>query len=318
MNRRRFLHQTGTAVAATALTSLSPALNAQSRSSKTKMRIDLTFPKLGMGCDQTLAVSLAGKNGFQSVGGDTGRIGNMNRSELDALNALREQNRLVWGTCGLPVDFRGEEARFKDGLAQLKLVAPKVQHLGIGRMTTWISPSHGELTYLQNFKRHAERLKQIDAVLADHDIRLGLEYVGTQLLRFNRKQPFIHTSAEVIELIDATGGTQLGLILDCWHWWTSGEDTSDLKKIDRSQIVSVEINDAPEGIEREYQKDNQRGLPATTGILPLKDFLTAVSGTGFDGPLMAEPFYAPLRKMSPEEAAAEVAAALKRSVALID
>lgn len=280
------------------------------------MKIDLNFGKLGMRCDQKLAIELAAKNGFQSVSGDSGQITRMSNSELDDVNALREKNNLLWGACGLPVDFRSSDERLGDGLEELRKVGPKLKHLGIQRMTTWISPSHGELTYMQNFKRHAVRLKQIDAVLAEFDIHLGLEYVGTQLLRFNRKHPFIHTSAEVLELIHATGGSHLGVLLDSWHWWTSGESVADLKKLEKSRIVSAEINDAPGGLAREQQKDNDRRLPATTGVLPLKDFLSAVDSTGFDGPLMVEPFYPPLRKMPVEKAAAEVAASLKRSIAL--
>jgi exodeoxyribonuclease-3 len=52
-------------------------------------------------------------------------------------------------------------------------------------------------------------------------------------------------------------------------------------------------------------------------VNPKFDFLVAVAETGFDGPLMAEPFFAPLREMPPAEAAAEVARSLKAAVALI-
>ncbi len=316
MNRRHFINRTGVSAAVVTLAAYPFSLLAQQQT-KSHMKLDLTFPKLGMKCDQTLAVELASRNGFQSVGGDTGQIAAMNVSQLDALNELRAGKNLVWGTCGLTVDFRRDDKTFEDGLRQLQEICPKVNRLGIPRMTTWISPSSDALTYRQNFQLHVERLKRIDTILAQHDIRLGLEYVGTQLLRFNRKHPFIHTSAEMVELINETGGTHLGLILDSWHWWTSGESVDDLKAIKKSQIVSVEINDAPEGIEREQQKDNQRGMPATTGVLPLKDFLTAVAETGFDGPLLVEPFYAPLRNMPPAEAAVEVAKSLKAAVALI-
>lgn len=316
MNRRQFINRTGVSATVLAVAANTPGLLAQ-RSPSYKMKIDLTFPKLGMKCDQTLAIELAAGNGFQSVGGDTDQISAMSDAQLDALNQLRASKKLVWGTCGLPVDFRRDDDRFKKDLAQLRKICPRVKRSGIPRMTTWISPSNGELTYRQNFNQHAERLEQIDKVLAENDIRLGLEYVGTQLLRFNRKHPFIHTSAEVLELIHVVGGTHLGLILDSWHWWTSGESVDDLKKIKKSQIVSVELNDAPVGIDREQQKDNRRGLPTATGVLPLKDFLTAVAGSGFDGPVMAEPFHAPLRELPPAEAAADVAKSLKAAMALV-
>lgn len=314
MNRRNFLLTSASGVI---LTAVSRPLTAQTNPSGHTMKRDLTFPKLGMKCDQRLAVELAAANGFQSVGGDTGQLTRMSPDQLNSVKELAAAKGLVWGTCGFPVDFRKDEPTFQDGLKQLPEACRAARELGIRRMTTWISPASSELTYLQNFALHTDRMKRVNAVLADHEIRLGLEYVGTQLLRFNRLYPFIHTSAEVMELIDASQGTHLGLILDSWHWWTSGESAEDLKRVPVERIVSVEINDAPPDLAREYQIDGQRRLPASTGVLPIADFLGAIAASGFDGPLMAEPFYAPLREMPPEVAAVEVAASVNRATALI-
>jgi len=189
--------------------------------------------------------------------------------------------------------------------------------LGVQRLTAWISPAHAELTYRKNFDRHVERMKRLDDALGRHELRLGLEYVGTQLGRFNRKHSFIHTSAEVLELIEAAHAGHLGLIVDSWHWWTSGEDAADLRRLTASQIVSVELNDAPEGLAREQQIDNQRRLPASTGVLPLADFMTALAAIEFDGPVYAEPFYAPLRQEPVETVASQVAEAMKRAFNLL-
>jgi len=52
------------------------------------------------------------------------------------------------------------------------------------------------VTYLQNFKLHASRLRPVAQMLADQGMRLGFEYVGTQSLRNSRKYPFIHTMVE--------------------------------------------------------------------------------------------------------------------------
>lgn len=314
--RRQFIQQGGrTLLAATLAGALRVKAAAPTKS--TAMKLDLTFPKLGMKCDQRRALELAAQHGFISVGGDTSQIAAMSEADLAALDALRRQNNLTWGTCGCPVDFRRDDATFEAGLAQLSAAGPRLQQLGLKGMTTWISPAHSELTYLKNFARHVERMKRIDEMLGRYQLRLGLEYVGTQLGRFNRKHGFIHTAAEMLELIDATKGTQLGLILDSWHWWTTGETAADLASLKAAQIVSVELNDAPEGIAREQQIDGQRRLPAATGVLPIADFLKAVTSTGYDGPVYAEPFYAPLREGTVEAAAEQVAAAMKRAFALV-
>lgn len=313
IRRRQFLGQTALAVTGASFLPRG-AIHGAASSPAFSMKLDLTFPKLGMKCDQRLAIELAAQHGFQSVGGDTGQITALADGQLDELNALREGKGLVWGSCGLPTDFRKDDATFAAGLKQLAIAGPKVKRLGIPRMTTWISPSHGELTYRQNFTLHVERMKRLADSLAPFGIRLGLEYVGTQLGRFNRKHAFIHTSAEMLELIAETGASNLGLILDSWHWWTSGETVADLQRLKAAQIVTVELNDAPEGLAREQQIDGQRRLPATTGVLPVRDFIGAVAGTGFDGPVMAEPFYAPLREGTVESAAEQVATSLRRAI----
>jgi sugar phosphate isomerase/epimerase len=312
--RRTFFERSGRVAVAAVVTGALPSVAADPQQ-PSRMNLDLNFPKLGMTCDQRQAVELAAQHGFSSVSGDSGQLARMTETDLASLDSLRLQKGLVWGTTGCPVDFRRDDATFDTGLAALSALGPKLKQLGLTRLTTWISPAHSELTYLQNFARHVDRMKRLDEILGRFELRLGLEYVGTQLGRFNRKHGFIHTAAEVLELIAAADASQLGLILDSWHWWTTGETAADLASLKAAQVVSVELNDAPEGLAREQQIDNRRRLPASTGVLPVADFLKAVANIGFDGPVMAEPFYAPLREGTVEAAAEQVAAALKRAFA---
>lgn len=312
--RRTFIERSSRVAFAAAVTRALPSV-AAGLPKPTRMKLDLNFPKLGMTCDQRRAIELAAQHAFSSVSGDSGQLARMSEADLASLDSLRLQHGLVWGTTGCPVDFRRDDATFDAGLAQLAALGPKLKQLGLTRLTTWISPAHSELTYLQNFALHVERMKRLDEELGKFDLRLGLEYVGTQLGRFNRKHGFIHTAAEVLELIAAAGASQLGLILDSWHWWTTGETAADLASLKAAQVVSVELNDAPEGLAREQQIDNRRRLPATTGVLPVAEFLKAVANLGFDGPVMAEPFYAALREGTVDAAAEQVAAALKRAFA---
>lgn len=316
LNRRQFIDRGTLGVVASTIMGAWPLL-AKDSPGKNQMKLDLTFPKLGMRCDQRHAIELAAELSFQSVGVDTEQVAAMSEADLDKLNAFRESKGLIWGIAGCPVDFRRDDATFAAGLKDFAVIAPRLSRLGIAGMTTWISPANSELTYLKNFALHVERMKRLEEILAENNLRLGLEYVGTQLARFNRKHPFIHTSAEVLELIEATGARHLGLVVDSWHWWTSGETADDLRKLAGSQIVSVELNDAPRNLPREQQIDNQRRLPASTGVIPMKDFLTAIASTGYAGPAYAEPFYAPLREQSVDVAAEQVATAVKSAFALV-
>ncbi len=62
-------------------------------------------------------------------------------------------------------------------------------------------------------------------------------------------------------------------------------------------MVAVDLNDAPAGIAVHDQIDNRRELPAATGVIDLSAFLSALVEIGYDGPVRAEPFNAPLNKL---------------------
>ena len=186
------------------------------------------------------------------------------------------------------------------------------------RVGTWLRPSSDELTYMQNMKRTADRLRKVASVLQDRNLRLGLEYVGTKRNWTAMRYSFVHTMAETKDLIAEIGARNVGIVLDSWHWWTSGETGSDIRTLSNSDVVSADLNDAPAGIERDEQYDNQRELPLATGVINIRDFLEALVEIGYDGPIRAEPFNRGLREMDDDEASRITGRAMTRAFALVD
>ena len=270
---------------------------------------------LGVRADQAQSIEMAARHGFESVQpfpGDLLRDGV--ERHLDALR----KHRLKWAAAGLPVQFRTDDAEFEEGLASLPASADILQKAGVDRVGTWLSPAHDTLTYLQNFRRTAGRLRRVAEVLADHGMRLGLEYVGTKRNWTAQRHSFVHTMAETKELIAEIGSTNVGFVLDSWHWWTSQETGEDIRTLSGGEVVSADLNDAPLGIEREQQYDNQRELPLATGVINVREFLEALVEVGFDGPVRAEPFSRDLSEMEDEEASRISGQALRRAFALVD
>ena len=74
----------------------------------------------------------------------------------------------------------------------------------------------------QNFAFHRDRLRPAAQILADKGISLGLEFLGPKTLRDGKPFEFIHTIEGMLELCDAIGTGNVGLLLDAWHWYTSG------------------------------------------------------------------------------------------------
>lgn len=282
-----------------------------------RMTINLVCGMIGVQANQRAAIDLAHAHGFESVEAMPNDLARMSETELKELRAEMKSKNVAFGAAGLPVDFRQDEGRFLEGLKSLPRLASALQRAGVTRVGTWISPSHNTLTYTQNFKQHARRLREIADVLRDKNIRFGLEYVGTKTLRDRARYHFVHSMAETKDLLAEIRLPNVGFVLDSWHWWNANETAEDILTLQAEQIVAVDLNDAPAGIPKEKQIDGQRELPMATGVIPVGDFLNALQKLGYDGPVRAEPFNKPLNDLNNEEACAKTAEALRKAFALI-
>jgi len=272
----------------------------------------LSLGRIGFKATFPDAVHLAAKHGFEGLDPDAGYFASLSDDALKrVLDDLKMKN-LRLGAAGLPVEFRKDETTFADGLKRLPAVAATLQKAGVARVSTWIMPCDEDLTYLQNFRQHAYRLRACAAILKDHGQRLGLEYVSPRTLWRSRRHPFVHTMSEIKELIVAIGTGNVGVQLDSWHWFNAEETADDILTLRNEDVVTVDLNDAPAGLSLDQQVDNQRELPGATGVIPVQAFLGALRKIGYDGPIHAEPFNAALRSKPIDEACALTAAAMKK------
>lgn len=281
------------------------------------MTMDLDGGRIGVDVPLREAIRLAAQHGFESVAPNTEELARLSETELQGALQDLQSTDLVFGAAGLPVDFRNDAATFQQGLERLPMLAQALERAGVTRIGTWIMPAHATLTYRQNFQQHVDRLRPIAEVLAEHNVRLGLEYVGTKTLWTSEKYPFVHTMAETKELIDAIGMSNVGFVLDSWHWHNAGETQDDILTLSDSDIVAVDLNDAPFGVDTDELNDTSRELPMATGVIDMAAFLEGLVQVGYTGPARAEPFNARVNNLPPEEAVAVTADAVKEAFALM-
>ena len=311
MNRRQFLLTT-TLAATSGLTARSePAPNHR------RFTIDLTPGAIGVSGELPEIIRLAHTHGFESVQPDTGYLARQDDAGIARTKAALAEAGLKWGAAGLPVEFRRDDTTFRRDLERLAPVAQALKKAEVTRIGTWLSPASGELPYDENLQRHVTRLRETARLLADHGLRLGLEYVGTPSLRARAKHEFVHKLAQARELIAEINVPGVGLVLDSWHWWTAGDSVADLRQLRNEDVIAVDLNDAPAGVALAEQQDNRRELPVATGVIPVKDFLAALVAIGYDGPIRAEPFNQPLNALDNEAACARTAEAMKKAMALV-
>ncbi|HEV2493636.1 MAG TPA: sugar phosphate isomerase/epimerase family protein [Terriglobia bacterium] len=274
----------------------------------------LSLGRLGFSGTFEESVALAHQYGFEGVDPDAALFARLSDEDLKRRLDDLASKKLRLGAAGLPVDFRKDEATFNEGLKRLPDAAKALARAGVKRVSTWVLPSSNELTYLQNFRVHACRLRECARVLADHGQHFGLEYVAPRTFWRSERHPFIHTLSEMKELLVVIGTTNLGVQLDSWHWYNAEETAADLETLKATEIMTVDLNDAPR-LPLDQQVDDHRELPAATGVIPIKEFLGALVEVGYDGPVQAEPFNARLRSMPREQAVAATAEALRKAFA---
>ena len=193
-----------------------------------KMKIALSPGSIGVECTQEEAIGLAHYFGYEAVQPNGRELAAFSSTRLSELPGELSAFGLVWAAAGLGVDFRKDEPLFQEGLRNWSREVKALQQAGVTRVGTWIMPTHDSLTYLQNFKQHVRRLREVALIAEDHGMRLGLEYVGTKSLWSSKAFPFVHTMVETQELIAEIGKPNVGFVLDSWHWWTAEEGSADI------------------------------------------------------------------------------------------
>jgi sugar phosphate isomerase/epimerase len=278
------------------------------------MKIALTPGSIGVSAGSQLELNaLAHRHRYEAVEPRTAELADMTEAQIDEVLTDLRDRQLAWAAAGLPVDFRGAEATFRQGLADLPHIARALRRAGVTRVGTWLSPASNTLTYRQSFDQMTTRLREVAVILRDHGQRLGLEYVGTPRSRIGMRYPSVHTLADTRELIDAIGTGNVGLVLDTWHWFAARDTVEDLHRLSNTDVVSVDLNDAPD-LALADLRDNRRELPGATGVIDVTGFVGALRAMNYDGPVRPEPFNQAVNAMDNDLAAAVAIQALRRVI----
>ena len=318
LTRRRLLCAGAAAsVAVLPVPGLTAGTAAPAQTTQRKFYAILSLGRLGFDASFTESLELAVKHGFEGLDPDPNYFASLGDDGLKRLLDDLQAKNLKFGAAGLPVDFRSDEATFNDGLKKLPATADILQRAGIWRVSTWVLPCSNDLTYLQNFRQHAERLRQCARILGDHGQKLGLEYVAPRTLWRSQRHPFMHTLSEMKELKWRSVRTTWEFSSIAGTGSTRKRSAKDLLTLRGSDVLTVDLNDAPRGLTLDQYQDDHRELPAATGVIPVAEFLGALVQIGYDGPIQAEPFNAALRALPLDQACANASAAMKKAFSLL-
>jgi sugar phosphate isomerase/epimerase len=262
------------------------------------------------------AINMASEAGFDAITFDIREASKLaDERGTGYVKDLFAAKNVKPGSWNLPVAIRQPE-QFEADLKELPKLAALGIELGCPRVTTGVGPASDERTYDENFEWHVERLRRAAEPLAAAGCTIGIEFIGPKTLRAPYKYEFIYTMRGVQELAKAIGTGNIGILLDIWHLYTSGESVDDIDSLTAKDVVVVHVNDAPPGIPRDEQIDNVRKLPLETGVLEIVPFMQKLKAIGFEGPVMPEPFSQRINDLAakdPEAAVRETADSMTKT-----
>jgi sugar phosphate isomerase/epimerase len=239
---------------------------------------------------------LAAKTGFR--GTDVSITPAMQQG-VEATRKLLAELRLAPAVVGLPVEFRKDEETFQRDLKGLDQAAQFCAAIGCPRMTTYFLPS-SELPKPEQRRIYKARWQACAEILARHKVRFGLEFVSPVHLRKRFPHEFIYRMDETLELAKECG-SNVGVLLDSWHWYHAGGTLRDIEAAGLDRIVHVQVADSPQ-LPPERILDNERLMPGE-GVIDLAGFFRTLKKIGYKDGVSPEIFGRGLKNIPPEEGA---------------
>ncbi|AHG88611.1 Xylose isomerase domain-containing protein TIM barrel [Gemmatirosa kalamazoonensis] len=232
---------------------------------------------------------------------------------VEATRALLAELAIVPTITNLPMQgtLGPDEAAFAAQLPTLDQDAAFCRAIGCSRFQLVLGATtpNGQ-PKAEHWARVRRRLSAVAAVLAPHDVRLGLEFLGPRVFRRRREGtppdapppvPFVWTLPETLALCEASG-PNVGVTLDAWHWHHAGGTTTDIRAASASRIVHVHVSDA-RAMPPDDVRDDMRLLPGE-GVIDLVGFFQALAAIGYRGGVAPETIGPRIPDgMSPEDSA---------------
>jgi len=163
------------------------------------------------------------------------------------------------------------------------------------------SPVPKNLSKTQALEMTVDRLRKIAQVSADDSVGVAFEFLAGSSAS---------TLQDAAEVIEATRASNVGLMLDTFHYYVGGSTLDALRDFPLERLWTVHFNDAEPG-PRETLTDEKRLLPGK-GVIKLREFTRWLRDRGWDGWLSVELFREEYWKRDPFEVAKESMDSLKR------
>ena len=129
----------------------------------------------------------------------------------------------------------------------------------------------------------ASNVREAGDIAADRGLDLYLEPLAWSNLNRHRHS---------LEIIDRAGRDNVGIALDPWHYWTTGDTLEEVAATPKELIKAAHISDGLD-LDRVNDVPDQsvhRNVVIGGGAIPLQEWIDAIKSTGYDGWWVSEMF----------------------------
>ncbi len=198
------------------------------------------------------------------------------------------------------------EEAFTATLATVATDAELAGALGCKRCFTTVPPSSKTRDFYQHFDIVVPRLISVANILATNGIMLGFEFLGPEFLPPLGHKDFVHTLDGARTFAASIGMHSLntGVVLDSFHWHSSGSTLREIEHLDHNEVVYMYTN------ETNTSTSTNTGSEDTSAEVSA-ELLSTLKAIGYLGPITVKSRNStPAR--SPEESAFAASATLDR------
>ena len=182
-------------------------------------------------------------------------------------------------------------------VSDLKRRCEQFAELGLSRTyITSATPANAPKYTLEDYKTAPANLREVAETAQQFKMKAMVEFV--------RASTFIATLNTMASVLRQAAHPNLGILFDCYHFWSSNNKLEDIDGIKPGEIAHVHFQDVPD-MPRELLDQTSRFIPGD-GVSPLRQILRKLADKSYSGPLSVELFLPKFQQGDPYEVAREI------------
>lgn len=239
-------------------------------------------------------VVVAGAVGYQGVELFVPKLASFleYHSAAELARRLQEEHLVPLTMNGIEnINFR-PPSEFSQVKEECRWLSNLSQEIGCPCIVVVPSPKPDGADWSEVRQQTVQALSELADVAAPYGTKLAFEFLAPASCS-------VRTLAQSWEIVRATGRTEVGLVLDTYHFYVGGSSWESLDEFDIERLFIVHINDV-EDLPLIQLTDADRLLPGE-GVLPLRRILSRLKARGYDGAYSLEVMRPAYRQRDPLE-----------------